>query len=287
MDLGNQDRLGEAVRNTERAAEEAVRNPWTQKITRFGFLVKGCLFVVIGASAVMVAAGLRGGQITDPVGAMSAIAQFRYGHLVLIMFTVGAVGHGLWNILRGVADVDDNGSGIKGIATRCVAVGVGVFYFILSFVALSILLGNSGGASNGGGAKTVAWAFLSLPFGGLVVMLIGVGFWVAAINESYQGLTGKFQENYRSWKLGPLADKLTLVLGVVSFTTRSVLYCFVGYFFVMAAAYGDHGLAAGIDGALLALAEAPFGFALLLVAGVGLTCHGILAVFEAKYRRIC
>lgn len=286
MEQRTKDRLGEAVRETERAAEEAVRNPLTQKVARFGFIVKGCLFIVIGASAVMLAAGLRGGRITDPVGAMSAIAQFPYGRVVLVLLSIGAVGHGFWNILRGIADVDDNGSGIKGILTRSVAVGVGVFYLILSFVALRIILGE-GGVSNGSGARTVAWAFLSFPFGALMVVLIGLGFWVAAVHETYQGVTGKFQENYRSWKLGPAADRLTLVLGIISFTTRSVLYCFVGYFFVMAAAYGDYGLAAGIDGALLALAEAPFGFGLLLAAGVGLTCHGILAFFEAKYRRIC
>ena len=38
------------------------------------------------------------------------IAQKPFGKILLIIFIVGAVGHGVWNILRGVADVDNAGT---------------------------------------------------------------------------------------------------------------------------------------------------------------------------------
>jgi hypothetical protein len=61
----------------------------------------------------------------------------------------------------------------------------------------------------------------------------------------------------------------------------------MGYFFFLAANLNDPYQAEGIDGALLALARSSYGGILLFGSGFGLVCHGVLAFFEAKYRRIC
>ena len=287
MEPATKQAIVETAQQTERAAEEAARQPWVQSLAKLGFYAKGVLFVVIGLSAVLLASGLRGGRIADPIGAMSAIAQYTYGKVLLVLFAVGALGHGIWNVLRGVADIDDTGKGIRGIIARSASVGIGIFYFILTFIALQTILSNSGQPENGHGEQTITWVFLSIPLGAIVVLLIGMGFFGAAVHECYSGVTGKFQNNYRSWKPGPFTERIISTLGVISFVTRAVLYVLVGYFFFLAANLNDPAQAEGIDGALLALAQSRFGEILLFASGFGLVCHGVLAFFEAKYRRIC
>jgi hypothetical protein len=43
----------------------------------------------------------------------------------------------------------------------------------------------------------------------------------------------------------------------------------------------------GVDGALLTLGSTFYGKILLFIAATGLICHGILSLYEARYRRIC
>ena len=287
MDAEVKSAIVETAKEAEKVAEEVVRLPWVRRLSKLGFYTKGVLFVVIGVSAVFLAAGMRGGRITDPVGAMAAIAQFTFGRVLLAILAAGAVGHGVWNMLRGIADIDDMGKGVIAIITRCLSVGIGGFYIILAITALQIILTNTDPEVNGHGEQFVTWVFLSIPLGALVVLIIAIGFLVAAGTECYNGFTGRFINNYRSWKLTPAVEKLVFVLGIISFTTRAVLYVLMGYFFFLAANLNDPYQAEGIDGALLALAKSRFGAILLFASGFGLVCHGVLAFFEAKYRRIC
>lgn len=279
--------IAETAKKAERIAEEVVERPWMRVISRVGFIAKGILFCVIGISATLLAAGLQGGRITDPVGAMAAIAQYSAGKFLLTILFIGALGHGVWNVLRGIADVDNTGKGIKGIIARSASVGIGIFWFTLAAIAFQIVLTYSVAEENGRGEELVAWAFLSLPLGALVILIVALGFWGAAIHECYSGISGKFQENYKTWKLTPALERFAMVLGVISFVTRAFLYVIIGYFFFLAANQNDPNQAQGIDGALLSLAQSRYGSLLLFVSGFGLFCHGVLAFFEAKYRRIC
>ena len=287
MDAETKEVIVETFKEAEGVAEEVVRHPWIRSLSKFGFYTKGILFIVIGVSAISLVMGLRGGRIADPMGAMSAIAQMTFGRVLLLLIVAGAIGHGLWNILRGFADVDNKGKGVMAIVQRSLSVGIGIFYFFLAATALGIILSNRSSIENGHAEQYLTWVFLSIPLGALVVLIISIGFIVAAGNECYSGFTGKFLETYRSWQLSPGTQRFVLTLGIISFPTRALLYVLSGYFFFLAANLNDPYQAEGMDGALLALAQSRFGEILLFVSGFGLVCHGILAFFEAKYRRIC
>ncbi len=287
MDAETKEAIVETFKGAEVVAEEVVRHPWVRSLSKFGFYTKGVLFIVIGVSAIALVMGLRGGRIADPMGAMSAIAQMTFGRVLLLLIVAGAIGHGLWNILRGFADVDNKGKGVMAIIQRSLSVGIGIFYFFLAATALGIILSNRTKVENGHAEQYLTWVFLSIPLGALVVLIIAIGFMVAAGTECYSGFTGKFIETYRSWQLSPWTQRFVLTLGIISFPTRALLYVLSGYFFFLAANLNDPYQAEGMDGALLALAQSRFGEILLFICGFGLVCHGILAFFEAKYRRIC
>jgi hypothetical protein len=277
----------EKVKDTVEAAEETVRKPFVKKIARLGFYTKGFLFIVIGILAVMVAIGQSGGELADPTGALSRIAMLDFGRILLMIFIAGAVGHGFWNILRGAADVDNAGDKWPGIFKRCIAIGVGIFYLWLAFSAFNILVTERVESGNGAVQKTIAQIFLALPLGAVLLFLIGVSTIGAGIHECYSGITGKYQENFRLFALGKNQLRLLNILGIFSFTARALIFCLVGYFFITAAINYNADEVIGIDGALAILARTYYGKTILFITAAGLVCHGVLSLYEARFRRIC
>lgn len=278
----------ETFEETVEKAEETVRHPIVRKLSRFGFYTKGVLYLMIGVLAILLVVGLQGGKIADPTGAIATIAQKPYGKVVLILFIVGAIGHGLWNILRGAADVDDAGKDFIGIVKRIFSIGIGLFYIGLALTALSLFLSANASDANGQLPKTIVTVLLAIPIVGVIlVFLIGLGLVGAGFHECYSGISGKYQENYRSWEIKGWHRTFITILGVLSFTARAVIFGLMGYFFILAAINYNADEAIGMDGALLTLAQNSYGKILLFVAAIGLVCHGILAFYEARFRRIC
>ncbi|MEP7213985.1 MAG: DUF1206 domain-containing protein [Acidobacteriota bacterium] len=279
--------IGQAVEKGVEAAEEAVRLPAFRTLARLGFYSKGFLFIVIGVLAISLVVGLDGGKIADATGALSAVSQKPYGKVLLIIFVIGAIGHGAWNILRGAADIDNAGTKWQGIIKRCVAIGAGFFYLGLSVSAFEIVLASRVSDVSSHAEETFISIVLAVPLiGTLFVVLVGLGVIGAGFNECYSGFTGKFRENYRLWEITGFHLTFINILGFLSFTARAVLLVLMGYFFIRAAFYRDGG-AIGMDAALLALLRSSYGRILVLVTAIGLFCHGVLAFYEARYRRIC
>ena len=276
----------EKIEETIKVAEETVRHPVFKKIARFSFYAKGFLFIVIGILALMVAFGQKGGELADPSGALETIAEIPYGRILLIIFIVGAIAHGAWNILRGVADVDNAGNKWQGIVRRSIAVGVGIFYLCLAWTAWSILIAERADDRNGEIQRTLATILLSLPLGSLLMALIGIGIIVGGLNELYSGLTGKYLESFKIRVLGDFQRRIITFLGVLSFTARALILVMMGCFFIAAAFYYNPNEAAGVDRALAILARQSYGKILLFVTSGGLLCHGILSLYEARFRRI-
>jgi hypothetical protein len=279
--------VGDKIEETVRAAEETVRKPFVRKIARLGFYTKGFLFIVVGILGVMVATGQPGGELADPTGALARIATLDFGRVLLIIFIAGAVSHGFWNILRGAADVDDAGDKWPGIVKRCIAIGVGIFYVWLAFSAFNILVTERVESRNGEMQKNIAQLFLALPLGAVLLFLIGLITIGTGIHECYSGITGKYQENFRLFSLGKGQLRLINILGILSFTARALIFCLVGYFFISAAINYNADEVIGIDGALAILARTYYGKTILFITAAGLVCHGVLSLYEARFRRIC
>ena len=277
----------EKIEQAVETAEEIVRHPYTKKFAEFGFYTKGFLFTVIGVLAILVAVGDKSEQLADPTGALTRIAQAQYGKFVLIFFIVGAISHGVWNILRGGADVDNAGKSWQGIIKRCVAGGTGIFYLFLAWTAWKIITSASVAVENGGVQKNITAIILAFPLGAILVFLIGLIMIGAGFSECYRGVSGKFQEDFRLYELKGTKRRIVSILGALSFTARAVIYGLMGYYFIVAAIDENANEARGIDGALLTLANTGYGKMLLFIAAVGLICHGILSLYEARYRRIC
>lgn len=280
--------LEQAAETTVEAAEAAVRQPFVRRLARFGFLAKGVLFLVVGALALLLVAGNPEGRIADPSGALAIISRKPFGNFLLMLFTAGAIGHGVWNLLRGIADVDEAGSGWLGILKRCIAAGVGLFYIGLAVTAFEILLASRASPEASQAEETLASILLAVPIlGAALLSAIGISVIGAGFHECYSGVSGKFRESYRLWEISEIHLAFITLLGVLSFTARAVIMIIMGYYFVVAAASNRVDGAIGLDAGLSALAQSSYGRVFLFTAALGLFAHGVLAFYEAKYRRIC
>jgi hypothetical protein len=279
--------ISEVVERSVEVAEETVRRPGFKSLARLGFYSKGFLFIVIGVLAILLVVGLDGGKIADATGALAAVSQRPFGKILLIVFIVGAVGHGAWNIIRGAADIDDAGHNWLGIIKRLVSAITGFFYLGLAISAIEIVVAVRPVDGSSQAEETFISLVLALPLlGAIFIGLIGLGVIVAGFSECYNGVTGKFRDNYRLWEINGFHLTFINVLGVLSFTARALLLVLMGYFFVRAALYNNTG-AIGMDAALLVLLRSSYGRLLVLLTAIGLFCHGVLAFYEARYRRIC
>ncbi len=287
MNEATNESLSGTIEQTVEAAEEIVRLPFVKRLAEFGFYTKGSLFIVIGILAILVALGDSSGQLADPTGALTIIAQFTFGKILLTIFIAGAFGHGAWNILRGAADVDNAGKNWQGIVKRSIAVGVGFFYFFLAWTAWNIVVSVGVEVQNGTVQKTLTALVLALPLGSVFVFLIGLIVIGAGVSECYRGITGKFQQDFRLRELQGGKRKVVTILGALSFTARAVIFGLMGYFFIWAAIESNPDTAMGIDGALRTLGQSYYGKILLFIAATGVICHGVLSLYEARYRRIC
>ncbi len=287
MDNTVAETVSEKIEETVEAAEEIVRHPFIKTLARFGFYTKGFLFVVIGFLAILVAIGDKSGKLADPTGALTTVAQLPLGKILLIIFIVGALGHGAWNILRGAADVDNAGNGWQGIVKRIFAGGIGIFYLYLAWTALDLVLTARVTSENGAVQKTFISLLLAVPLGAFLAAIIGIGVIGAGIHECYSGISGKYQENFKVYEMEGGKRTIFNILGYFGFLARALIFALIGYYFVSAAIFYDPQIAVGVDGALLKLSQSFYGKTLLFVTATGLVCHGILSLYEARYRRIC
>src|SRR4051812_16709077 len=92
-----------------RVAGQPTRSPWFEALARFGYAVRGLLYITVGVLAAEVALG-RGGAATDKSGAITAIGSEPFGKLLLVLMAIGLAGYALWGFVRALLDAQGRGT---------------------------------------------------------------------------------------------------------------------------------------------------------------------------------
>ncbi|MFC0681095.1 DUF1206 domain-containing protein [Lysobacter korlensis] len=245
---------------------------------RIGYAVNGLLHGVIGGLAIAVALGT--GDNPDQSGALSALASTPGGGALLWVMVVGFAALGLWQLLETllVRDADTKRRWIGRVKEG----GKAVVYLSLAVSALRFAV--PGGSSGGDSTRDFTARLLGQPFGVLLLLLlaalvIGVGgFFIV------KGVRKKFLEDIRT-PTGSAGDA-TVVVGVAGYVAKGIALVVVGVLFGVAAVTTDPEQATGLDAALLALAELPYGVAVLIAVGVGFIAYGVYCVVRARRARL-
>jgi hypothetical protein len=249
-----------------------------EMLARVGYAVNGLLHGLIGGLAIAVATGAGGDA--DQSGALTALAANPAGAAVLWVVVIGLGALGLWSLLQMalVRESDRKRRWTK----RLKEGGKAVAYLALAATAARFATGGS--ADSQEQTQDFSAGLLAQPFG--VVLLVLVALLVIGIGVYFiiKGAKKKFLEDIR--EPGGSAGRATEVLGMVGYIAKGVALVVVGILFAVAAFTTDAERATGLDGALKALSDLPFGVAVLIAVGIGFLAYGLFCVVRAFRARL-
>lgn len=260
----------------------AGRSPWFERLGRLGLVAKAVLYAVVGLLAVKVATGADDAS-PDKNGALRTIAQQPFGKWLLILLAIGLAGYALWRLAQAILDRDAEGERPKGLAKRAGNLAKAGWYGVLCGLTISVLVGNGGGGENE--QQTTAGVF-ERPFGRYAVYAAGLAFVGAALFNGWRAVTCKFNEKLMTGQMGDVEETAATTVGVLGHLARLVVFGLIGLFLLEAAWKFDPRQARGLDGALLEVAQRPYGGVLLGAVAVGLLAYAAYCLVQARYRRI-
>jgi len=268
-------------------AHRAVTSRLMETLMRFGYLVRGLIYGVIGVLAIQVAIG-GGGTLDDPQGAIVAMGKTSVGGVVLYGILVGLIGYALWGMIRAVFDPLQKGTGLKGIAQRIGYAVSAISYALLALATYRLITGVASAARNGAQAtqnqQTTAsilsnsWGPLVVGIGAAIVMIVGLA-------QIIQGFGPDFERQFQLYALSNNEQKWIDRLGRFGTAARGVVFTMIGLFLFLAAYRNDPSQAQGFDGVLTALMHQPYGPWLLGIVALGLIAFGIYSAMCGVWLR--
>lgn len=264
--------------------ERATRNRWMKALTRYGYVARGFLFLVIGFLALQVALD-KAGSLTDQHGALAAIAVQPFGRILLIVMVVGLIGFSLWGFIRAIFDPLERGTDKGGIIDRIGFVVSGFSYGALVYPFMQLILGTGSGAAKSQTQSTqdVTAQILAQPFGPWLIGIIGLVVIAWSVAQLVIAYTAKFEKDFMTNEMTAPERKWTKRAGQIGIGARGLVFSLIGFFFIQAAIQVDPKQAIGLDGALLKLAQQPEGPLLLGAAAAGLMVFGFYSILSARW----
>jgi hypothetical protein len=274
------------VRAAGMGARSAATSKWMSWLARFGYAIKGVVYLIIGALAIKIAIGSNSAP-PDQQGALQAIYGQPFGKVLLVIIAIGLFAFALWSFIQAIFDTEGYGKDAKGIISRLGYAATGVGYASVGVGAYHLATGTGGaGRSMTTTAQDGTATLLQHSYGVAVVVIIGlivIGIAVFLLIKAYQG---KFRRHLNLATVEVQLRKYLVGLGRFGYAAMGVVYGIVGIFLILAALQHNPGKAKGLDTAFLELAKQPFGVFLLAIVALGFIAYGIYSFVEARYRRV-
>ena len=247
-------------------------------LVRVGYFSRAILYFVLGLIALT-----RAGEIAEGTnGIFRAIKDYPAGTAILWIMVIGLFAYALFRFCSPLFDIENQGSDSKGWAKRIGHAGSGIAHLVLAYSAFKFATsGGSGssGGSGGGGAQEAASGVLSMDFGGALLGILGVAFFVAAIFQVKKGVTGEFMN-----RISGRAPSATRWLGGAGYIARGVVYTVIGWsLFKAGFMSGGADQIKTLGDAVASLAGEGFIFTL---TAIGLMLFGLFSLVLARYRII-
>jgi hypothetical protein len=265
-------------------AKHAATNPWFERLERFGYIVRGLLYVIIGVLALQLALGIGGGTVT-PTGAIALIGRQPQGKFLLVLVAAGLAGYSLWGFVRAILDPLRRGSDAKGLLDRAGFLFSGVSYGLLLIPTVFTVL-NKPSPIGAGSATGMPTSLTNGPTGKWLVVAFGL-FWIAAgAGQLLTAAVAHFTRDLKTNTRSAQEIKTATWMGRLGYAARGVVFALIGVIILQTAFAVGANASQGIDGALAVLARAPYGEILLGAVAIGLIIFGAYSAMCAKWNKI-
>jgi H+/Cl- antiporter ClcA len=253
-------------------------------IAWIGFIAKGLVYFMVGLLALQTAIGVGG----KTAGTKQALEEFIYqplGSILLIGCMIGLFSHALWKILQSIVDPENRAKSKEVLLLRVVDFFTGILYLSFSYAAWQIFQGLNIQSDS---ESTEVWVgrILELPFGKWLVLLIAFIIMIAGIYQFYTAYRANFDYRFDIKNMNKKERVALRKIGQIGISAWGIVYCMVGILLYKAAISFNAEEAGGLDDALNALSEQPFGIWILGITAAGLMIYGIYLLILSYYHKI-
>jgi Domain of Unknown Function (DUF1206) len=261
-----------------RATREADQSDWMDYAVRIGLVSYGVVHLVLAWLAIQLALGSPEGSASSQ-GAFQQMAETTPGQISLYVVAFGFLALVVWQALEaGWGHRDEDGG--KRVFKRVTSAGKAVLYAVLGVGAFKVATGSSAG---GGGTDGPTAQVMSLPAGQLIVGAVGLGIIAVAGFLIYRGWTEKFRSKLEAEGQTGADGSAYILFGKLGYIFKGIALALVGLLFVFAAVTHDPNKSAGLDQALRALQQQPFGAPVLFGIALGFACYGLFCFAWARH----
>lgn len=262
-------------------ADRATDSDAFRLAARTGYVATGVIHLLL--AYIILRLALRAGSAVsaDQSGALATLAGGSAGAPVLWIVCVAFAGIGLWRlaeIVTGTHPTQQRADDRRGFE-RLKAAGLAVIYFALAFSAAQFAAGT--GKSSGEQNVGLSARLMQSGLGRVALIVAGATIVVIGGYHIYKGVARTFL-NDLTVSRAPLVN----VLGVTGYVARGVAIGGAGAMVIVATVRSDPAKASGLDAAVGALSQTPFGKAALVVAAVGLIAYAFFSFASSRLARL-
>ncbi|WP_344884707.1 DUF1206 domain-containing protein [Zhihengliuella alba] len=253
------------------AARSAAHDGRFAAVARSGYATSGLLHMVLGWLTAIVASG--GSASADYSGALQAVAAQPFGVVALVLAGAACALLGLWNAGRAVFGRD-------GVRSRLGAAGTTAVYLVIGLTVLRYAFGARSSASQS--TRSLSAELMTNPLGSGLLIATGAVILIVAGYHVFKGVARKFLDDLKGLPNTPVRGTVT-VLGTAGYVAKGLVLGALGLLFVVATVQHDPSDSSGLDGAVQAVRDQPFGPSILLALAIGLVLYGAYQIVRARY----
>jgi hypothetical protein len=266
-------------------ARKAANSDALEHLARIGLIAYGLVHLLVAWLALQLAWFGGGGESADQSGAMATVAESPVGKPLLWVLALGLIALAVWQaaeVFRWRSGWSASGKErTKALRKSGNALVKAVLYVALAVLAIRFATGDPKSSSQSQ-QQTTAGVF-DWPGGQFLVglaglVLIGAGAW-----HVRKGFNKHFLKQIDTTGASPNAVRLVTRLGQIGFPGKGLALAGVGVLLIWAAVTFDPSKAQGLDGALHAILELPFGRILLTLVALGIAAFGAFCFVRARY----
>lgn len=271
--------------DTRSAVRHATNGEWFERAARAGYAISGVLHLLIAYIVLQLAiGGPSPSGSADQSGALAALGSQTGGAIMLWIAAAGLAALGLWRLAEAALGAHHgNTSGRQsdddGVKERMKAFALAVVYFGIAFSAARFAMGS--GKSNSRDNAGTSAQLMQSGWGKSVLVVIGLVAIGVGGYHVYKGVAKKFEQEL---KVSP--GRGIIALGMGGYAAKGLVFIGAGLLVLVATLHSDPSKATGIDGAIKALGEAPFGKILLILAALGIAAFGAYSFVRSRYARM-
>ena len=244
---------------------------------RVGLVCYGVVHLLMAWLALQLALGDNEGSVSGS-GALRQLAANELGGVTLYVVAAGFAAVVVWLGVAGGAGPRDE-RGARRAWERAASAGRALIYGVLGWSALRIAMGDS----QSSGTDSMTSRLMSLPWGALLVGLVGVVIISVAVGLAVRGLRERFLKDMDGRGRTGHDGRAYRWLGKTGYVSKGVAIALVGSLFVYAAWTHDPDKSGGLDQALLQVLQQPFGPFLLGLVAAGIACFGVFCFAWARH----